>query len=107
MINGVLHCGYCGLPMHQCPGCDAEHTALMRAVCDAMSLLNVTAPINTPPVKPPLPPRVKFGGYYICQGCNMAAEFCACARQSAPDVPPKDGGETSLVQRAKDWKGKP
>lgn len=101
MINGTLHCGYCGHPMSQCPGCDAEHTALMRAVCDAMALMNVP-----PPVKQVTPPRVKFGGYDVCTKCSMAAEWCACAKQSAPEAPSRDGSaESSLERRARECIG--
>lgn len=52
----------------------------------------------------PVPPAsrfVKFGGYMVCSLCNMAEEFCACAK--APPPPTQgDGAESSLEQRVRE-----
>jgi hypothetical protein len=103
----VLHCNHCGRPMRDCGGqCDAR-LAIMRAVCDSLALANVPTPVITPVGAPALPPRVKFGGYMICSICRMEESFCGCGKHRAPGVPPKDGGETGLAQRIRDWKGTP
>lgn len=118
MINGTLHCGYCGRPMRDCTDCDAR-AWIMRAVCDALALLNAPPPVKPPgvggplvphgpaPVKPPPVQRfVKRGFYMCCVDCGLEQSFCNCAQQPAPDAPPKDGEETSLSQREKDCKGR-
>lgn len=82
------------------PHCD-ERQAIMRAVCDALSLVNVTAPINTPPIPPAR--FVKFGDAMICTVCQLDARYCRGHAPAAQQA--KDGAESSLERRVRECMG--
>lgn len=85
---------------------------ILNLVQHALSHVNVTAPINTPaaPALPYPPPSrfKKFGGYYVCERCQLAQEFCGCAKVATADVQSSDDAkraDASLSQRVKDCMG--
>lgn len=90
--------------MTDCGDC-AEREAVMRAVCDAFALLNIPPPVVAPAVLPPTRYRLKYG-VMECVQCGYAKEWCACAKQPAPEVAANDGAHSSLEKRIQDWKGK-
>jgi len=104
-MNGFIpHCGYCGRPLRDCAGCADERAALMRAVCDAMTPVGITAPISTP--APPAGRFVKRGFYMCCAECGMQKSFCK--GHTPPDASLAQDGQAaqSLERRIADCKGK-
>jgi hypothetical protein len=94
----ILHCGHCGRPVRDCPGCD-EGQAIMRAVCDALAMANTPVPV----VAPALPPRfVKKGFWMCCTSCGLESHYCTCAFRAPTAQEAKDGAESDLSKRIKD-----
>jgi len=84
-----------------------DRAQLLALITHALSQGNVTAPINTPaaPALPYPPPSrfKKFGGYYVCERCQLVQEFCGCAKAPPPPSPPtQDGAESGLSKLIKD-----
>lgn len=57
--------------------------------------LIVTPP---PPPPPPRPPTYRRYGVEICSSCNLALEYCGCAKRAA-DAPSADAQPTADLER--------
>jgi len=75
---------------------------VLRDVCAGL------AQLSTPITTPPAIRYVKRGDYMICTTCQLAKEWCGCAKQRpAPDAPSADDlrAESQLVTRIRECAG--
>jgi hypothetical protein len=63
-----------------------------------------SAPALLPAAQQPARRFEKRGGYMICTACQLAADYCACARQAGEEQPAQEHGadSASLDQRIRE-----